>query len=164
MLSATDGSALQRWLDRNDYALPERAKRPLAGYVRDRWTFVACRVKAPGEARGLQQGVLAPLSLTFATRRIVYPMRLSSVNPRPFALLLYLLHPATQAAPHPEVWPGPRPPQVRTAAVSPPAVLGGAPTLGGLGAGPLRILWIKTTVAPQDCTRDYVWSLPAARR
>ncbi len=164
VLSATDGSALQRWLDQNGYALPERAKRPLAGYIQEKWTFVACRVKAPSEARGLQQGVLAPLSLTFPTTRLVYPMRLSSVNPRPFALLLYLLRPSSQSAPQAKVWPGLRPPQVQAASVSPTASYGNYPSLGGFGVKTLNILWIKTTVAPQDCRRDYVWTFNGVRR
>ncbi len=163
VLAATEGGALQEWLAHNGYALPGVAQRPLAEYVRERWTFVACRVKTPAIARGLQQGTLAPLSLTFPTPAVVYPMRLSSVNPRPFRLLLYLLRPSASDQPAPQTWPGTRPPALRAASVSPSDAPGGYPTLAGFDAMALNILWTETTVAPQDCTRDYVWRLRGAR-
>jgi len=156
VLSATDGGALAKWLDRNGYFMPPRAIRPLAGYVREKWTFVACRIKLPANARGLQRGELAPLSLTFATPKPVYPMRLSAINPAPFSLLLYLLLPGGMTRPALLTWPGAFP-QGRFASV--PGNGGDAPhpTLDGLHANIQHILWTKTNIAPQDCTRDYVW-------
>jgi hypothetical protein len=162
VLLATDPNALRKWLDTNGYALTPNAERPLAEYVREQWTFVACRVKAPANAHGLQSGTMAPLSLTFPTPRIVYPMRLSAVNPRPFALLLYLLRRPGSASPHLDAWPGTRPPSLRTAHVNLLAdAYGTYPTLASLGVPTLDILWLRGTVAPQDCTRDYLWTLGA---
>lgn len=158
VLSATEGGALQTWLARNGYALPGAARRPLAEYVREKWTFVACRVKTPRIARGLEQGTLAPLSLTFPARDLVYPMRLSSVNPRPFRLVLYLLRATDGDNPVAKSWPGPRPPDLRAAQVSPFDAPGLYPTLAGFGAKTLGVRWTETTVAPEDCTRDYVWA------
>lgn len=163
VLSATDGGALQTWLARNGYALPGVARRPLAEYVRERWTFVACRVKTPAIARGLGQGTLAPLSLTFPCPGPIYPMRLSSVNPRPFRLLLYLLRAPDGDNPVALSWPGPRPPYLRAASISPSDAPGLYPTLAGFDVKTLNILWTETTVAPQDCTRDYVWNTRRAR-
>ena len=163
VLSATNSGALQQWLDRNGYALPARARRPLAQYVREQWTFVACRVKRPANARGLQQGVLAPLSLTFASAKLIYPMRLSAVNPTRFSLLLYLLVPHGAATPALRQWPGAFPPG-RHVVVSPGGEAAEYPTLAGLRADAGRIVWIKTAVAPQDCTRDYVWQTPLGAR
>ncbi len=160
VLSATDGGALQQWLDRNGYAMPTRARQSLAQYVRERWTFVACRVKQPAKARGLQQGVLAPLSLSFASPKLVYPMRLSAINPTRFDLLLYLLVPRGAAVPALRQWPGAFP-QSRHATAPPNS--GGAryPTLAGMRADAVQIIWMKIGIAPQDCTRDYVWQPPA---
>lgn len=159
VLAATDGGALQAWLAHNRYALPDAARRPLAEYVREKWTFVACRIKAPKTAPGLQRGTLAPLSLTFPAPTLVYPMRLSSVSPRPFRLVLYLLCTPGAGRPVLKTWPGPRRLDLRAA----PALPGNAPdvypTLSGLGARGLSVQWAGTTVAPRDCTRDYVWSL-----
>lgn len=164
ILSATDGGALQQWLDRNGYALPTRARRPLAQYVHERWTFVACRVKQPANARGLQQGVLAPLSLTFASPNLVYPMRLSAINPTRFDLLLYMLLPRGAEIPTLRQSPGASP-QGRRALVSPSGGFSPYRTLDGLHANTGQIVWFKTAVAPQDCTRDYVWqTLAGARR
>jgi len=163
VLAATEGTALQTWLARNGYHLPGGARRPLAEYVRERWTFVACRVKTPTIARGLNQGTLAPLSLTFASPSLVYPMRLSSVNPRPFRLVLYLLRAPDAARPVAQSWPVAHAPEMRAASVSPANAAGAFPTLANFDAKALSILWTETTVAPQDCTRDYVWSLRGAK-
>lgn len=164
VLSATDGGALQAWLSQNGYFLPPSAKRPLAGYVRERWTFVACRVKAPAQARGLQSGTLAPLSLTFAAPKIVYPMRLSAGNPHSFSLVLYLLRPVDSPAPMPDAWPGGQPPTLRAGFAR--LAAGQYPTLAGLdrSAKSVSLFWLNATIAPQNCTRDYVWSLAARPR
>lgn len=154
VLSATDGGALQRWLHTNGYLLPSSAKRPLAGYVREHWTFVACRIKVPGNAQGLRQGVLAPLSLTFPSQNLVYPMRLSSVNPRPFHVLLYLLQPQQSGRLLPVQWPHGVPPQLQYASVSATASY---PTLAQFHENALNISWFSTTIAPKDCVYDYVF-------
>jgi len=93
VLAATDGKALVKWLAANKYHLPDKAIAPINAYVKDRWTFVACRIKAPAAAKGLATGTLAPLKLTFPAKKPVYPLKLSSVNPKPFMVLVYLLLP-----------------------------------------------------------------------
>jgi hypothetical protein len=91
VLAATDSGALMRWLKQNRYHLPPAARKPIAQYIHEGWTFVACRVRVPKDARGLATGTLAPLKFTFPSRRIVYPMRLSSANPKPFDVLVYVV-------------------------------------------------------------------------
>ena len=94
VLSATDGKALMKWLSQNGYHLPEKALEPVKSYVRRRWTFVACKIHDPRSAAGLRTGTLAPLKLTFASPQPVYPLRLSSANPEPFQLIVYLVMPS----------------------------------------------------------------------
>lgn len=91
VLAATDSGALMRWLKQNRYHLPPAAKKPIAQYIHEGWTFVASRVRVPKDARGLATGTLAPVKLTFPSRLPVYPMRLSSINPRAFDVLVYVI-------------------------------------------------------------------------
>ena len=162
VLSATDGNALKKWLDRNRYYLPDSARRPIAAYVRQKWTFVACRIKAPKQApkqaSGLQSGTLAPLHLTFATPHPIYPMRLSSANPRPFKVLLYLIVPAAEVGSVKLTsWPGASPTEGDGVPVRLFARGEEYPTLNRLSSRFLRIFWKKTTLPPESCTRDYIW-------
>lgn len=157
VLSATDGGALARWLKRNGYFLPPAAKIPLAAYVREKWTFVACRIKVAQNAHGLQSGTLAPLSLTFPTQKIIYPMRLSSVNRQPFHLLIYLMRPSPgQPLPDPGT-----PPFSNTAPpIDPLDEQYRYPDLVGFEVRPLTVHWIEEIVPPKSCVSDYVWHLP----
>lgn len=171
VLAASDSNALKRWLDQNGYVLPEAAQQAMTGYVEEKWTFVACRIKLPQRTSGLQKGVLAPLCLTFATQQPVYPMRLSTINPAPFDLLLYLILPEREsllqslASVRLTGWPG-HPLSISDRGSRPLdrflAVDGRSedtPTLAALHAGRLRMFWIDTKIAPADCTSDYVWSV-----
>jgi len=88
VLSASDADALAKWLAENKYQLPPAAVEPMKAYVKQKWTFVACRVAAPEPT-----GRLKPLKLTFQAKRPVYPLRLSSANPAPFDVFLYLVVP-----------------------------------------------------------------------
>jgi hypothetical protein len=164
VLSATDGKALMKWLDSNKYHLPERAIKPINWYVSQRWTFVACRIKVPGAASGLRSGTLAPLRLTFAAKRPVYPIRLSYANPKAFSLLIYVIVPTSESsgrfntlrAVSAPVW------YANTSWV---ATLNRGqsryPTLAKLSRDELQVYeqdndnfnWF-------DCDRDYVWDLP----
>ncbi len=169
VLAASDGQALVKWLAANRYYLPPNAVRPIREYVREKWTFVACRIKAPQSARGLSSGTLAPLRLTFPTRRPVYPMRLSQVNPEPFKVLLYVLLPTRDYGIG-----------TRLKTVAQPAVRRGShynqatrgirlqraqsrlPTLARLNREEMRVFLGRGQFRPGDCVRDFVWSLPPA--
>ena len=169
VLSATDGQALVKWLTANRYYLPQKAVRPIQGYVKDKWTFVACRIKAPQSARGLRSGTLAPLRLTFATRRPVYPMRLSQVNPESFKVLLYVLLPTRdygigtrlQTVHQPVTGPGS---YYRQAArgISVQKNQTRFTTLARLNREEMRVFLGRGQFRPGDCVRDFVWSLPPA--
>ena len=61
-LGAGDGAALQEWLDRNGYPLPEGAEPILSDYANEGWRFVAIRLapKADGPTRSRWRSRLRP--------------------------------------------------------------------------------------------------------
>jgi len=166
VLSATDGQALVKWLRANKYHLPDKAIEPIKGYVKQGWTFVASRIKVPANAKGLRTGTLAPLRLTFKTKRPVYPMRLSSANPREFIVIIYLVLPTEDLGGKPHSVavsgvPGSRASQSTrwTATASGyPWNRRNYPTLARLYNGEMQVYAEWCAAAPQDCTRDITWS------
>ncbi|OPC84901.1 hypothetical protein B4N89_08735 [Embleya scabrispora] len=92
-LAATDPRALGSWLADNGFHLPDALASALEPYVRQRWEYVAIRL-APEVAAGgptTLRGDLDPLRLSFASDRLVYPMRLSRLAKVPQHLRLYVL-------------------------------------------------------------------------
>jgi len=171
VLAATDGKALLKWLAKNKYHLPPKALGPVNAYVKEKWTFVACRIKAPKAAKGLASGTLAPLRLTFAAKRPVYPIRLSAANPKPFKLVLYLVVAAS-------AFPGssrvvemvsapttrdPKLPPETDLAVTLPAGQKDYPTLAKLTREKSHVYTVRLfqpALEPSGCTRDFVWRMP----
>jgi hypothetical protein len=90
-LAASDAGALADWLDRNGYALSDGLSSALRPYVDEGWYYVAARLRPEGA--GALGGELDPLRVTFASERIVYPMRASSVASDSLGVLLYVLAP-----------------------------------------------------------------------
>lgn len=88
-LRAGDAGALQRWLDGHGYRTPAAAQPILRRYVAERWAFVAIRL-APGSV-GAGTRALRPLRISFASERIVYPLRLSRLSQRPVTAVLYVV-------------------------------------------------------------------------
>ncbi|HEV7625781.1 MAG TPA: DUF2330 domain-containing protein [Streptomyces sp.] len=93
-LTATDPEALRGWLRDNGFALPDRLADELSPYVEREWEYVAVRL-APGsrDEGDVLDGTLDPLHLTFASDKLVYPMRLSRAASLPQRLGLYVLAP-----------------------------------------------------------------------
>ncbi|CAM5387800.1 hypothetical protein SXANM310S_05787 [Streptomyces xanthochromogenes] len=89
-LTASDPTALRDWLARNGFRLPPALATELRPYVEQKWEYVAIRL-APDQAGRTLGGPLDPLSLTFASDRAVYPMRLSRQARTPQILNLYVL-------------------------------------------------------------------------
>lgn len=75
-LEGTSGSAVTDWLSTNGYVVPATLAENLTPYLSEDWEIVAVKLapKQPGER---MSGATPPLRLTFASDRIVYPMRLS---------------------------------------------------------------------------------------
>ncbi|MEV5610428.1 DUF2330 domain-containing protein [Streptomyces sp. NPDC052225] len=89
-LTATDPDDLANWLKRNGFRLPSRLDKALRPYVDQGWEYVAIRL-APKESGATLGGELDPLHLTFASDRLVYPMRLSQLARDAQHLSLYVL-------------------------------------------------------------------------
>ncbi|MFF8275053.1 DUF2330 domain-containing protein [Streptomyces lateritius] len=93
-LTATDPDALSGWLEKNGFELPDRLAGELEPYVEQKWEYVAIRL-APAAENGTDgavlRGELDPLKITFASDRLVYPMRLSRLARTPQSLGLYVL-------------------------------------------------------------------------
>ncbi|GAO08539.1 DUF2330 domain-containing protein [Streptomyces lydicamycinicus] len=91
-LTATDPAALRNWLKAHGFRLPDALATELRPYVAHRWEYVAIRL-APATAHRPLTGPLEPLRLSFASDRLVYPMRLSRLAKTPQSLGLYVLAP-----------------------------------------------------------------------
>ncbi|MEV7506898.1 DUF2330 domain-containing protein [Streptomyces sp. NPDC089922] len=89
-LTATDPDALRNWLESNGFELSDRLSTEVRPYVDQRWEYVAVRL-APREPGKVLRGDLDPLRISFASDRLVYPMRLSRMARTPQSLGLYVL-------------------------------------------------------------------------
>ncbi|GAA4953140.1 DUF2330 domain-containing protein [Yinghuangia aomiensis] len=87
-LAATDPAALESWLHTNGFTMPAGLADSLKPYVDQGWEYVAVKLapaanpggagrSVPGKAVPTLGGDLDPLKLTFASDKLVYPMRLS---------------------------------------------------------------------------------------
>lgn len=87
-LAATDPAALEAWLHTNGFTMPTGLADSLKPYVDQGWEYVAVKLapaaspggagrSVPGKAAPTLGGDLDPLKLTFASDKLVYPMRLS---------------------------------------------------------------------------------------
>lgn len=168
VLSATDSKALMKWLATNKYHMPPVAAAPVSSYIRDGWTFVACRVKAPASSKGLQTGTLAPIRLTFKTNNPVCPLRISSANPKAFSLLVYLVLPTAEIGDKQRIPVAGIPQEYATALTVRHAVASGHfwkrksfPTLAGLYKGELQVYVERHYPRPEDCKADIVWTVPS---
>jgi hypothetical protein len=75
-LGATSATAVTNWLATNGYVVPAGLAANLAPYISEKWEIVAVKL-APKDPTGQLYGATPPLRLSFASQRIVYPMRLS---------------------------------------------------------------------------------------
>lgn len=91
-LTATDPDALRGWLEENGFELPGGLARELRPYVEQKWEYVAVRL-APREKGAVLHGTLDPLRLSFASDRLIYPMRLSRLAKSSQSLGLFVLAP-----------------------------------------------------------------------
>lgn len=89
-LTATDPEALRDWLESNGFELPDRLATALRPYVAQKWEYVAVRL-APEKGGAALGGALDPLRLSFASDRLVYPMRLSQLARNDQSLGLYVI-------------------------------------------------------------------------
>ncbi len=105
VLSAREAGALERWLQQNGYHVPAELDSALRPYVERQWYFVALKLRAnwsdrrqrdfdqprPPADHGLVDYDLEPLSITFATKRLVYPLALTKLSSGPRLSLLLVV-------------------------------------------------------------------------
>ena len=110
VLSAKDAGALQNWLSANQFVVPADKTDVIDSYVKQGWYFVAAKIDLgragfelvsgpPRSADGAQakiaeklsEGELYPLHLSFASKRCVFPLKISSVNGKASEVSVYLL-------------------------------------------------------------------------
>jgi len=84
VLLATDSGALSEWLSKNNYNLPQGAESLLEDYIENKWYFVAAKINPFAfsifELPGLNTGHATPVKISFRTKNLVYPLKISSLN------------------------------------------------------------------------------------
>lgn len=84
LLTADDPEALAKWLAENKYQFPKEGSYVLENYIKNKWYFVAVKVRPElvwGDVGAkLGSGHATPLKLIFQTKKIIYPMKISSLN------------------------------------------------------------------------------------
>jgi hypothetical protein len=89
-LAANDAQALNQWLSTNGYPFPPRLTETLEPYVAQGWEYVAVRL-TPATADHALTGHLDPLWVSFASDKIIYPMRPTALAQGPLPVFLYVL-------------------------------------------------------------------------
>jgi hypothetical protein len=89
-LAATDAKALSEWLKANGYSFPPNLATVLQPYVAQNWFYVAVRL-TPGANGETLKGMLDPLWVTFASDKIIYPMRPSALARGNLGVFIYVL-------------------------------------------------------------------------
>lgn len=106
-LGATDADVVTSWLRRHGYLVPAGLAASLRPYVDERWEIVAVRL-VPATASADLTGATPPLRLTFASNRIVYPMRMSRAATTSQTVTVYVAAPyrvLPEESPDPAVQP-----------------------------------------------------------
>jgi len=91
VLSAEDPNALIDWLNTNGYVFPEDGQEIIDHYITKEWYFVAVKIDTGQEAKGLAEGTVQPLQLSFDTSSIIYPLEITSLSSRRCEVLLYII-------------------------------------------------------------------------
>ncbi len=115
VLSTKDSTALEKWLDTNQFYFPINKTDVIDSYVQKQWYFIAVKINL-GKSDGFQlvtesprgkaapksnystglklaNGELNPLQISFASDRCVFPLKISSVNGQPSEVQVYVLSP-----------------------------------------------------------------------
>jgi len=99
VLEANDPEALTKWLKDNNYQFPEEGKYLFDDYIANKWYFTAIKLDAKSLGGGvesqLREGHAVPLKFTFASSKIVFPLKISGIaeyfkypNPEPIPLMM----------------------------------------------------------------------------
>ncbi len=77
-LRASEADALTKWLQTNGYEPPEGLSEVVEPYVEQDWYYLAVKLRPRQEGEALS-GVLDPLWVTFPSKQIIYPMRVTAL-------------------------------------------------------------------------------------
>lgn len=96
VLAAEDPEQLAEWLKKHGFAFPEKRAEVLKHYTEKEWFYVATRITRTelGKRKTknqLRNGELQPIRLTFDSKQMVYPLKISSINKGMTEVLLYLV-------------------------------------------------------------------------
>ncbi len=97
LLSPDGGEKATAWLNSNGYSVSERAAKLIEEYVQKKWWMICSKIHR--EALGAQtrnrlvSGTIHPLDITFATKRCIYPLKLTSLAAGPVEELIYIQAP-----------------------------------------------------------------------
>lgn len=88
VLLATSSNDLVKWFNENNYSYPKEYSYVLEHYINKGWYFTA--IKVSPEAQGatevivdLKEGNPTPVKLTFLSEKVVFPLKISSVDFKP---------------------------------------------------------------------------------
>ncbi len=79
ILSATEGRALNQWLQANGYRIPDGAPAVLESYIKQGMFFFVAKVNVQEQKR-LGYNYLRPIQVAFESRKFMLPIRLGMVN------------------------------------------------------------------------------------
>lgn len=97
VLSAKESNGLETWLNRNDYKIPQGAKRLLQPYIRQKMKFFVAKVNLTEfDKSGYER--LRPITMAFESKKFMLPIRLGMINSTSEQdLIVYILSPKGQA-------------------------------------------------------------------
>ena len=79
ILSAKESSGLVRWLDENEYRLPQGAERVIDSYLKQNMRFFVAKVNLAEQAK-LGYSYLRPLQVAYESNKFMLPIRLGTLN------------------------------------------------------------------------------------
>ena len=98
VLKGADGGELLNWLNGNGFHVPEEALDVISSYASNGWVFAAARLAGPGDSRRVSRP--HPLAFTFATKRAIYPLRLTGIENGSCEIELFVFGEQRAAARH----------------------------------------------------------------
>lgn len=86
VLAASDADQFADWLEKNDVVMADDVASALVPYIQEKWYYVVLKLDAQ---EGPISGTLPPVSMTFPSNQLIYPMRLSATADDPQLVRTY---------------------------------------------------------------------------
>ncbi|UCF16753.1 MAG: DUF2330 domain-containing protein [Phycisphaerales bacterium] len=94
LLSPVGGEHVIKWLNSNQFGVPDEAIPILNDYISKKWWMVAAKIHRDALTEvtrdKLAKGTLHPLEFTFKSSKCIYPLRLTSLTAGPVEELIYI--------------------------------------------------------------------------